>query len=105
MKFKSFLTAHKTLIKDVVTSTCLVGASAGIVFGVSAGCFAINYMDLASAEARLAASKTSSYYSENISSMWNMNGGKDADGNEIPAYEDKPQKQDISSKTGGEGLT
>ncbi len=73
MKFKSFMVAHSALVKDIAISTCLVGASAGIVFGVSAGMFHIEYMNLSGAEARLAASKSNPYYSENISSGWNMN--------------------------------
>ncbi|MCQ3907512.1 MAG: hypothetical protein MJ219_01885 [Mycoplasmoidaceae bacterium] len=55
MKFKSFMNAHSALVKDVVISTCLVGATAGIVFGISAGTFKINYMDLTDSQARLAA--------------------------------------------------
>lgn len=72
MKLKKFLKAHPVALKDVAVSTCLLGASAGIVFGVSAGMFKIEYMPLNSAEARLAASQTNNYRSENILSGWNM---------------------------------
>lgn len=72
MKFKSFLSAHKVLIKDVVTSTCLLGGSAGIVFGVSAATFKVEYMNLNSAEARYASWKSIGYEDERINSDWNM---------------------------------
>ncbi|XQP55242.1 MAG: BMP family ABC transporter substrate-binding protein [Mycoplasmoidaceae bacterium] len=72
MKFKSFLSAHKVLIKDVVTSTCLLGGSAGIVFGVSAATFKVEYMNLNSAEARYASWKSIGYEDERIDSAWNM---------------------------------
>lgn len=79
MKIKSFLATHQSLVRDVVVSSCLLGASAGIVFGVSAGTFHINYMNLNDADARLLASQTAGYYGENIDSAWNMNGVKDGD--------------------------
>lgn len=87
MKFKSFLLAHKPLVKDIVISTCLVGASAGVIFGISAGMFKIQYMKLDGAEERLAAYQAHNYTSENIVSAWNMNGGKTSDGKDIPAIE------------------
>lgn len=85
MKIKSLFA--KPLVKDIVTSTCLIGASAGVIFGVSAGMFKIEYMTLHGAEARLAAFENNSYVSENIPSSWNMNEGKTADGKVIPAFE------------------
>ncbi|MCQ2957115.1 MAG: hypothetical protein MJ233_04810 [Mycoplasmoidaceae bacterium] len=68
MKFKSFLAAHGALVKDIAISGSLLGASAGIVFGVSAGMFKIEYMNLTGGEARLFASTHNGYYSEDISS-------------------------------------
>ena len=70
MKLLKWLKAHPATLKDVATSTCLLGASAGIVFGVSAGMFRVQYMPLNSAEARLAAATTAgnNYYLEDISS-------------------------------------
>lgn len=81
MKFKSFLLGHKTLLKDVAVSTCLVGATAGIVFGVSAATFKIEYMDLTNSEKRLAAALSSdNYYNQDITSAWNMNETVNPDG-------------------------
>lgn len=95
MKFKSFLLAHKALIKDVAVSTCLVGATAGVVFGVSAGTFKIRYMELNDVQKRLAAalSKTDNYYNQKIDSAWNMNEVKNPDGTTIlgvaePSFKD-----------------
>ncbi len=79
MKIKSFLATHQSLVRDAAISSCLLAASAGIVFGVSAGTFHINYMNLNDADARLLASQTAGYYGENIDSAWNMNGVKDGD--------------------------
>lgn len=81
MKLMKWLKAHPATLKDVAVSTCLLGASAGIVFGISAATFKINYMPLDSAEARLAAVKSANYLSEKISSKWNMEDAKDENGN------------------------
>lgn len=86
MKLKTFLASHRPLVKDVATSACLIGASAGIVFGVSAGTFKVNYINVDSAAERLASFNASNYRSEDIDSGWNMNESKDAEGNTIPAY-------------------
>lgn len=79
MKFKSFLASHKLLVKDVVTSACLVGGTAGIVFGISAGTFKVEYMDLSNAQKRLYASEHNSYLSQDIISGWNMTVRPDGD--------------------------
>ncbi|MBQ0045744.1 MAG: BMP family ABC transporter substrate-binding protein [Mycoplasma sp.] len=94
MKFKSFLAAHKTLVNDVVVSTCLIGASAGVVFGISAGMFKVEYMQLHGIEQRVAAMKNNNYLSEDIDSSWNMNQGKTADGKIIPGW-DAPEWSDM----------
>lgn len=100
MKFKSFLLAHKPLITSVATSTCLIGASAGLIFGISAGMFKIEYMTLNGGEARLAASKTNNYLSEKIQSGWNMKEGRTTDGKVIPAVDEPLGIRDITTPAG-----
>lgn len=95
MKIKSLFA--QPLVKDIVTSTCLIGASAGVIFGVSAGMFKVEYMTLHGAEARLAAFENNSYVGENIPSSWNMNQGKTADGKVIPAFR-APTWQDMRAE-------
>lgn len=60
------------LTKSTLASTALLAGSAGIVFGISAGMYKVNYMDLTNAEARVLAARMSNYYSQNIKSGWNM---------------------------------
>lgn len=120
MKFKSFLVAHKTLTRDVITSTCLLGASTGIVFGVSAATFKVEYMDLNNADRRFAAYQTTNYYDQDISSKWNVEGadcpnqsfinasnGKDwysyhpgATTGTAPFENDRPTNMEISKEEG-----
>lgn len=62
------------LIRSIITSTCLLGASTGIIFGVSAGNFSIDYIDLNNAYTRLdaALNPATNYSSQNIQSKWNF---------------------------------
>lgn len=60
------------LLKTVAPSTCLLGASAGLVLGVSAGLFRVNYIDLGNADVRIAAANAHNYYDQDIKSEWNM---------------------------------
>lgn len=62
------------LIRSIITSTCLLGASTGIIFGVSAGNFSIDYIDLNNAYTRLdaALNPATNYSSQNIKSQWNF---------------------------------
>jgi len=62
----------KALVTSVATSVGILGVSAGVVFGVSAGMYRVSYMDLESMDARLNAAKTQNCYSQNVISKWNM---------------------------------
>jgi len=93
---------HKTLFKQIATYSCLVAVSAGVVFGVSAGSFKIQYSDLTKVDDRLNAAITSNYYAQNISSQWNMTqSGIKGDKGYVAGYE-QPIDGDI---TRGSGLT
>lgn len=96
MKFKSFMAAHSAIVKDVTVSTCLLGASAGVVFGVSAGMFNINYMKLEGAQERLSAYTNHSYASEKIKSAWNMNANGDIPGYQEPIWSDIKSEYDTN---------
>lgn len=85
MKFSSFIAAHAALVKDIGISSCLVGATAGLVFGVSAGAFHIDYVKI-DAESRYRAYLNNNYMSENIKSAWNMNETDTIEG--VPAPQD-----------------
>ena len=101
MKFKAFLLGHKSLIKDIAISTCLIGATAGIVFGVSAGTFTIKYMDLNNAQKRLEAalSPQYNYYVQDIESEWNMNEFTNPDGTVIEGIAPPPYKSWVDETT------
>lgn len=74
-KFKKFFkkgTKSRNIFMQVAASVCLIGASAGLIFGISAATFRINYMDLNNAQTRLYANNTMNYRSQLISSEWNM---------------------------------
>lgn len=96
MKILKWLKAHPATLKDVAASTCLLGASAGIVFGVSAAFFKVQYMPLFSPEARLEAALTaqSNYYCNDLNSSWNMNPVMDGEKVIIPGLP-APKQRDL----------
>jgi len=67
------LKVTKALVTSIATSVGLLGASAGIVFGVSAGMYKVRYMDLETMQTRINSALTQNTYSQNVSSKWNMN--------------------------------
>lgn len=79
---------HLDLIKSIASSVCLLGASAGIVFGISAGMFTVNYLDLNNAEARFQAALNHSYSDQDIISKWNMPTFAEKRKSEVPTTED-----------------
>jgi len=91
---------HKSLFGQIASSTCLVGASAGVVFGVSAATFKIQYFDLSDTAARLQASISNNYYSQQISSQWNMYAKKDATGKVTTEGQEQPYVDNITSDDG-----
>jgi hypothetical protein len=68
MKIKNFLKSHRPTVNHVVKSTLLIGATATIVFGISAGTFSINYVKLYDINNRIESAKLANYYSQNIKS-------------------------------------
>jgi hypothetical protein len=68
MKIKSFLKSHRPTVNHVVKSTLLIGATATIFFGISAGTFSINYVKLYDINNRIESAKLANYYSQNIKS-------------------------------------
>jgi len=63
----------KALVTSVATSVGILGVSAGVVFGVSAGMYHVNYMDLENMSTRLSSAQNQNTYSQNVKSQWNMN--------------------------------
>lgn len=73
MNVKQFLKNHKPTVVHIAKSTSLIAATTTIVFGISAGTFSINYVNLYDINNRIQSAKIANYYSQNIKSGWNLN--------------------------------
>lgn len=89
---------HMNLVKTIASSTCLLGASAGIIFGVSAGKFSIDYVNLEDAMTRINAALNYNYRNQDIKSEWNMLNVDEETGEELEVQAPQPTTMKIDEE-------